>query len=382
MYGIFGSANPNDAVVSFIPIITGFSIIGFVNTGSVAHTHIDFQTYNNATGQILPLRLQGLWHFVEDSTSGLSQVSEFDLNIVNLGEFFNLTTGASTSSDSGKSSLVTQICSAQKAACVGTNQVYKGWFQPDCYSDLFFTKPLGDPYVLESNSILCRAIHVNLAFIDPARHCANVGPSGGSKCVNSDYTDFFNESPFSPFIDTPDPASKATYDLHYATVDKIYANTQYPNNLQVIQSGETPLGTFGNVMAGRIYPIGNFDTTTDTASTGHVAASAIDYTMLSFVTNQTYPLRVQGFWRFDDLGQVTEYDINVVNISEFFTKVSLGIPTFIDQAVLAGVICSSQAIPCTGANQVYNSIPSCYATLAFSKSLGNGNTISSDSVLC
>jgi len=46
----------------------------------------------------------------------------------------------------------------------------------------------------QANSFVCRQLHTLLTFFDPVTHCPHTGKTGGGKCVDWDYVDYFAES--------------------------------------------------------------------------------------------------------------------------------------------------------------------------------------------
>ncbi|KAJ3193275.1 hypothetical protein HK101_005107 [Irineochytrium annulatum] len=409
-YGTFGQTPGNP--LPLFPSITAYNITAFANTGSAAHANIELTT-DDFKGGNKKLRVQAMMLFAEDDASGMSQITQYDFYIVNMNAYFNELHGTLN-----HLSMISPTCKAQRGICGdGLSSV---WPLANCEIALAF-KSLGVAATISDDTILCRAAEANLAYL-PGRastHCKNLGPTGGSRCTKPDYNSYFNPPP-KPYTDTPgpneDPSVYRLFKEHAATVDNVYTLTTYPTNLGVISSGKVPRRTFSNNTYGRIWPVGTFTNTEDTVeyqfgifgnqnksdiasalvpvihsfkvvayvNTGNIAATAIDYVMLSPITNTTYPLRVQGFWRLTDNYEVAGYDVEVQNSGQFFTAVSLNIPTWLDHGALAALVCISQNVACQGENQQYGAKgqPQCLAELTSTIPLGDFNQILANSVTC
>jgi len=46
----------------------------------------------------------------------------------------------------------------------------------------------------QANSFVCRQLHTLLTYFDPVTHCPHTGKTGGGKCVDWDYPEYFAES--------------------------------------------------------------------------------------------------------------------------------------------------------------------------------------------
>ncbi|KAJ3107134.1 hypothetical protein HDU97_004827 [Phlyctochytrium planicorne] len=410
-WGMFGNNNNANAFQLF-PEVKAYNISAFANTGEVAHAFIELTTSDFKGGEIL-LRQQAMFIFEEQGDKAV--VSQFDIYLVNINAYFNILHGSLDKLDS-----VGKTCTNQRKIC--GNGLSDAWPLVNCEIALAF-KGLGEAAQFGDDNILCRAAEVNLAYL-PGRkgvHCNNLGPSGGSKCKSSSYKDYF--VPIGkPFIGVPSVKENGNaqlqkdYNESKFTVYNVYNKTIFPFNLEYVAKGAPPPRTFSNNTAGRIWPVGVFGNTEDTVeyqfgifgsqnssnvaaglipviqsfdirgyvNNGHVAATSIDYVMVSPVTKQTYPLRVQGFWRLDNDYDVTAYDVQVQNTGKFYGDVGLNLPALITKPALAAAICISQASACTGVNQVYGGKgqPECFATLAGPIPFGDANQVMANSVNC
>lgn len=92
--------------------------------------------------------------------------------------------------------LIQILCNSIQVACVndtrGNNQQYDS--VAECVDYLTNKIPFGSFWTAGSNSVACRSIHVELAFIRPQVHCVHVGPTGGTKCHDFPYRTFYEEN--------------------------------------------------------------------------------------------------------------------------------------------------------------------------------------------
>ncbi|KAK8226044.1 hypothetical protein HDK77DRAFT_501285 [Phyllosticta capitalensis] len=84
--------------------------------------------------------------------------------------------------------IVTALCPQIQQRCVGPNQVYAS--VEDCSRQLL-AKPFGDFDEVWADNIVCRIIHLILTGTRPDIHCPHVGPTGGGKCVDNDYSIYY-----------------------------------------------------------------------------------------------------------------------------------------------------------------------------------------------
>ncbi|KAI8849994.1 hypothetical protein BC829DRAFT_390173 [Chytridium lagenaria] len=343
-WGLFGSNNPSNTLQLF-PEVLSYKISAFANTGLAAHAFVDL-TVSDLKGGQASIRAQAQFLFEERAS------------------------GSRIHGSMEKLDMVGKTCKAQRAIC--GKGLSSPWPLANCEIALAF-KGLGEAAIFGSDSILCRAGEVNLAYLRKDIHCNNLGPSGGSKCVDSEYTDYF--VPIGrPFTDTP-----STKDASNVQQVKDFAEAKYTVFNVTIRP------TFSNDTSGRIWPIGIFTNTEDTVeyqfgifgsdnpedlasglipvisdfkingyvNNGKVAATSIDYVMMSLITKKTYPLRVQGFWFLNDAYEVSGYDVQVHNSGRFNDEVAFNVPDWLSKPALAAAICISQSRACKGKNQVY-----------------------------
>ncbi|KAJ3335279.1 hypothetical protein HDU93_005957 [Gonapodya sp. JEL0774] len=359
LYGSFGSNSPNTSFNLFPPI-TGFNISAFAGTGAVAHAFIEFTTHHPTTNATKYIRAQGMFRFADDQA--LSRVWLYDLYFINMNAYFKELWGSPSASG-----ILGKACPVIRSACGNSSD--SPWPMNTCEVGLAL-KQLGEASLLADDNILCRALEANLAPLRKSAHCLNLGPTGGNRCTPFNYTSYFE--PLGPtFTDLPsrsEPKSRfIAYNETYNTIFNIYNLTVYPNNLAIISAGKVPPRTFANSTGGRVSPIGEFNNTEDTVEyqfgifgshnasntaaglipvvkrfyvhafvqTGDIASTSLDLVMLNTVTGSFYPLRIQGFWRFDrSMWSVSAYDVHTQNTVPFFTLLGLGLPISLVQPAL------------------------------------------------
>ncbi|KAJ3298660.1 hypothetical protein HDU79_008153 [Rhizoclosmatium sp. JEL0117] len=411
-YGAFGNNNANNGLVLF-PSIVSFQISAFANTGAAAHAFVDLTTITT-NGTVVKLRAQGMFRFNE--YDNYAAISQFDIYFININRYFEVIQSISPATFA-QTPLSQLTCREMRKICGDS-------YAPTCET-LIWPYSVGEAATLNDNTILCRASEVNLAYLRKDYHCQNIGILlSRNRCKPIDYNAYFTESNPRLFGDTPVPSASAALQTNYQeakyTVFNTYNLTTYPNNLQIVKTsvvhGIPPPRTFANTTGGRIWPIGTFTNAMDTIEyqfgifgnqdsrdtaaaiipvisafeikafvvSGNVAGASIDYTMLDLVTKATYPLRVQGFFRLDSAYNIVGYDVQVQNTGLFYAKVGLNTPKWLEQPVLAGLVCDSVAKACTGVDQQYNAQgkPDCFNFLSSVVPFGDNNQVQGDSLAC
>ncbi|KAK0645039.1 hypothetical protein DIS24_g8287 [Lasiodiplodia hormozganensis] len=148
---------------------------------------------NNVTGGLIPgsptttLKQIAFWKF---DAQGL--VQQYDAWIPNLQLWTRVANGIDFENRTIQQGTVVQsLCPTIQKQCTGKDQVYQN--VDDCTAQLL-AKPFGTFDEVWADNVVCRIIHVLLTAIRPDVHCAHVGPTGGAKCVNSDYRlDYFDD---------------------------------------------------------------------------------------------------------------------------------------------------------------------------------------------
>ncbi|GAA5981226.1 hypothetical protein JCM10908_004029 [Rhodotorula pacifica] len=98
------------------------------------------------------------------------------------------------------------ICPTAMEFCTGENQQYKSY--DECYDFMTVQRPWGGALQGGHDTVLCRYVHRNMVPIRPDEHCPHVGPSGGTMCVDRDYTEVTTAFPFAQTL----VAVNATWD--------------------------------------------------------------------------------------------------------------------------------------------------------------------------
>ncbi len=111
-----------------------------------------------------------------------SQIVSIDLVNLNFGAFLDEWTNATRR--------IQVICYVAKNFCTGKNLQYNS--DAECVSYLTVV-PAGTFDRANSNTTACRLLHSHLAAIDPDGHCTHIGPSGGGKCIDFPYKDFYSK---------------------------------------------------------------------------------------------------------------------------------------------------------------------------------------------
>ncbi|ORY49816.1 hypothetical protein BCR33DRAFT_840907 [Rhizoclosmatium globosum] len=336
-YGAFGNNNANNGLVLF-PSIVSFQISAFANTGAAAHAFVDLTT---------------------------------------------ITTNVNLASTFAQTPLSQLTCREMRKICGDS-------YAPTCET-LIWPYSVGEAATLNDNTF-------------------SAVPLSRNRCKPIDYNAYFTESNPRLFGDTPVPSASAALQTNYQeakyTVFNTYNLTTYPNNLQIVKTsvvhGIPPPRTFANTTGGRIWPIGTFTNAMDTIEyqfgifgnqdSRDTAAAIIpvinSFEIKAFVVRgtlrATYPLRVQGFFRLDSAYNIVGYDVQVQNTGLFYAKVGLNTPKWLEQPVLAGLVCDSVAKACTGVDQQYNAQgkPDCFNFLSSVVPFGDNNQVQGDSLAC
>ncbi|KAI9884548.1 MAG: hypothetical protein M1823_003674 [Watsoniomyces obsoletus] len=181
-----------------------------------------------------------------------------------------------------------------------------------------------------------------------------------------------------------------------ATIQRIYDNVVYPNQIPVIQNGgkAVPKGLFDPNARGRISPVGNFTGFEDTieyffglspiprapryialnraelvsfqTACPEVASSVVYLHSAELNPNSTEPprevsiLKQVAFWRFDSAGAVISYEAWIPNLQSWINLVN-GVPTSNPdvQAATINATCNQVQQVCTGNDTQYESVDAC-----------------------
>ena len=138
-----------------------------------------------------------------DEETVLSQVAFFHFNdagevdkyqawIPNLQKWVKVSSGIDYTNMQVQQAATQQLCPQIQKQCTGANQQFSS--VDDCAAQLG-AKPFGDFDEAWGDNIACRTIHTLLTIVRPDIHCPHVGPTGGGKCVDIDYSDdYFDDA--------------------------------------------------------------------------------------------------------------------------------------------------------------------------------------------
>jgi len=103
---------------------------------------------------------------------------------------------------------IIDLCQQLELYCTGIWQQYSSYNA--CIEYNTNNIPYGGiPYFVASNSIMCRDVHVAMAWKDPI-HCTHAGPTGNTICVDHPYSFLYNsyQSFPQPFLPCDDPSCR------------------------------------------------------------------------------------------------------------------------------------------------------------------------------
>jgi hypothetical protein len=156
---------------------TTFRVLDIVGTRASVQVNIRFATYpSNDTHH--NLTHIGWLGFRPDD----DRISFYDLTILRLGQYADLPPAAYPAS-------ISALCNAQNTNCQGANQQFPS--VSDCI-DFMSSLTFGSWNNAYSDTVICRILHNFLTVVRPEYHCAHVGPTGGGKCIEHPYEDWYN----------------------------------------------------------------------------------------------------------------------------------------------------------------------------------------------
>jgi len=135
----------------------------------------------NGTTDIHNLTQTGFFTFNSNNL-----IISFDLTILNLGAIIDPPVAA-------QPFVIQQVCSTlvvSPATC--TPGTYEGSYTDfnDCVS-FMSSIPFGSWNRANSNTVTCRQLHTILTAFRPAVHCPHAGKTGGGKCIDFPYNEFY-----------------------------------------------------------------------------------------------------------------------------------------------------------------------------------------------
>ena len=112
----------------------------------------------------------------------------YDGQIRNLG----LTLDAHTEQE--RQGNISLVCRAAEIFCLGPLKEYRDI--NDCVQFLTNNVSYGSFDRGDQGNTVCRAIHTNFVPLLPSIHCPHVGPTGGGKCVDKAFDDYYKQPDF------------------------------------------------------------------------------------------------------------------------------------------------------------------------------------------
>lgn len=167
VYGLGGAA--------VIPMMNEVSEVNFIYLLADENTvsaRVDL-TYSDSTFPEAPprdynLTMLGFFRFNDEGT-----VQSYDISALNLGRTLD-------HPEPLREQFIQTQCGAIQIFCTGSNQVYNS--TEECIG-FMSSIPFGTYDQARSNSVVCRSIHLGLAYFRPDVHCPHVSPGGGEKCI-------------------------------------------------------------------------------------------------------------------------------------------------------------------------------------------------------
>jgi hypothetical protein len=123
------------------------------------------------------------WRFDENGA-----VLAYDAVLPQVGKWFGKAYGVDFSDRATQIGAIDQLCQETMRECTGKNQQFESVEQ--CIVS-HGQADFGVYDEIWGNNTVCRTIHVILAKLKPEIHCPHIGPSGGGKCVDIDYNEYY-----------------------------------------------------------------------------------------------------------------------------------------------------------------------------------------------
>jgi hypothetical protein len=193
-----------------------------------------------------------------------------------------------------------------------------------------------------------------------------------------------------------------------ATLSTLYSNVNYPIAQGIIASGQIP-AYFASNVRGRITPVNKFEGPVNTeeyfyglspvpnqvspyiiasgeltsfASSGDVAATQYIFRFQNINNASDFRNLIQtGFWRFNSVGQIEQYDLALLNLYEWLASQGADYRQFAFQVQTILGVCTVHSQFCLGANKQYNSTLQCIAFL-WSIPFGTPDNYYTNTVAC
>jgi len=168
---------------------TAINIKDLFGVGDEVYIRVDV-TFESTAGPVpFPFNLTESGRFTFDDQN---RVLSTELIIHNLGK-------ATDPPVAAQPSFIEAVCGillVQPACCASAALDPTGYYTSfdDCINFMTTQIPFGTFDQAFSNSVSCREIHALLAIFDPVTHCPHAGKTGGGKCVDVPYADYYLEN--------------------------------------------------------------------------------------------------------------------------------------------------------------------------------------------
>ncbi|KAK0477124.1 hypothetical protein IW261DRAFT_306345 [Armillaria novae-zelandiae] len=243
LYGVFSSvAQLNTTQLIGVPIGAGIQSLAI--QGNIVSASISMPMFYRTLAYTLPVQID-LWLSFNDRL----KVQSYDITFRRLPEALayliprlapemskelNRTYTASNVSDLVSLQVARDICTVSEKYCTGDNQQYSSY--DSCAQFVLHNLTFGQIWQADQNTGICRYLQKNVVAFRPDEYCANIGPSGGSTCIDHDYVNATTDFPFASNLVTVDSSSPGndTRGLSEKTIDeltKISLEVIYPTTV-------------------------------------------------------------------------------------------------------------------------------------------------------
>lgn len=193
----FAAAVPTFAIsgklMAKIPYITNFATTGHVASFTADHL-VTVPTLNISANWTL----SGWFKFSPDS----NRIAAYDIHFLRFMEFLETVGTIAPSNPALEQRFIAgtsaYICNKTVTLCTGDSTQYANMTAcMGILSKVPIIRANGD---LQSNCLLCRAVHSILLSYDPKLHCPHVGPTGGGACSDKLYGRYASQFPEGTFF--------------------------------------------------------------------------------------------------------------------------------------------------------------------------------------
>ncbi|EME40182.1 hypothetical protein DOTSEDRAFT_56437 [Dothistroma septosporum NZE10] len=170
-------------------------VVDFVSScPSVASSLVYFRTGSvdmlgklNKSLPTTTLSQVSFWHF-----NPAGEVDKYQSWVPNLQAWTKASSGIDYTNQQVQDAVAGGLCPTVQQRCQGKDQQFKD--VQDCTAQLG-AKSFGNFDEAWGDNLACRTIHIILTMVRPDVHCPHVGPTGGGKCIDIDYSiDYFDDA--------------------------------------------------------------------------------------------------------------------------------------------------------------------------------------------